>query len=316
MQNQIEEVLRRIKPTDRVLDIGAWNTVIPRADVVIDLNPYETRTSHFPDEKERFTRETWIQGDVHSRALWSRFRDKEFDFVICSHLLEDIRDPLFVCEQISRVGKAGYIECPSRFRECARYRAADLYAGYDHHRWIVDIIDGEVVFTAKLGWAHALDYLGEARRAYLSAFEYQFVALFWVGSFNYYERFPKGNVIEGANLLHFYDSYAYARTPFVHEVRDGLTRARVRPGTCLWVTEFQCPVETDPEVLKRYVAQCEALLAGGPGVAAPRPAALPLRYRLADGLYYRMMRRPALRWIPRVGARVLQFFLGLRRRPV
>lgn len=312
MQNRLETVLTRIKPGDRVLDIGAWNKVLPRADVVIDLNPYETRTIQFPEEKERFTRETWIQGDVHSRELWARFGDKEFEFVICSHLLEDIRDPLFVCEQVNRVAKAGYIECPSRFRECARNQASDSHAGYDHHRWIVDVIDNGVVFTAKLGWAHAIDYLGDHRRAYLSAFEHQFVALFWEGSFNYYERFPKGNLIEGANLLHFYDTYEYGTTPFVFEVRDGLARARVKPGTCLWVTEFLCPVERDPEMLKRYLARCESLLAGVPAGTPSHSTRLPLRYRVVDWLYFRLMRRRVLSWILRLGARLVRQALRLR----
>jgi hypothetical protein len=32
--------------------------------------------------------------------------------VICSHTLEDIRDPLWVCSEMIRIGKAGYIELP------------------------------------------------------------------------------------------------------------------------------------------------------------------------------------------------------------
>ena len=45
------------------------------------------------------------------------FPDKTFDFVVCSHLLEDVRDPITVCRELCRVGKAGYIETPSRIRE-------------------------------------------------------------------------------------------------------------------------------------------------------------------------------------------------------
>ncbi len=45
------------------------------------------------------------------------FGDQEFDFVICSQTLEDVRDPIWVCSEINRIGKAGYIEVPSRLEE-------------------------------------------------------------------------------------------------------------------------------------------------------------------------------------------------------
>gem|GEM_PF-6800036 len=32
-----------------------------------------------------------------------------FDFVVCSHTLEDVRNPGRGCEEILRVGKAGYL---------------------------------------------------------------------------------------------------------------------------------------------------------------------------------------------------------------
>jgi len=153
------EIGDRIKAGEKVLDIGSWNDVFPRANVIIDINPYETRKNKYPDEKEHFSKETWLQSDVNKMDTWARFSDKEFDFVICSHLLEDIRDPLFVCEQLIRIAKRGYIEVPTRYRECSRAAATDTVSGYDHHRWLVDVIDDSLVFTAKLHWAHTIDYL-------------------------------------------------------------------------------------------------------------------------------------------------------------
>ncbi len=41
------------------------------------------------------------------------FHDKEFDFIIASHLLEHLRDPVAACREISRIGKAGYVEMPA-----------------------------------------------------------------------------------------------------------------------------------------------------------------------------------------------------------
>ncbi|MGH7917573.1 MAG: methionine biosynthesis protein MetW [Candidatus Binataceae bacterium] len=121
------KVLRLIEDGDVVLDIGGWARPFNRANFVIDAEPYETR-GYFSDPKlaskrgwfapaqggvrEWFGKETWIQRDLCERTAFP-FKDKEIDFVICSHTLEDIRDPLWVCSEILRIGKRGYIEVPS-----------------------------------------------------------------------------------------------------------------------------------------------------------------------------------------------------------
>ncbi len=110
------KILGSISEKALVLDIGGWAKPFGRADYVVDAFPYDTRGIGGGDgaESERFTRETWIVSDVN-RAL--PFSDKQFDYVTCSHTLEDIRDPLSLCGEIVRVGKAGYIEVPSRMIE-------------------------------------------------------------------------------------------------------------------------------------------------------------------------------------------------------
>ena len=62
-----------------------------------------------------FTAATWIRQDICG-GRWP-FDDHFFDFAICSHTLEDVRDPLHVCAELMRVAKAGYIEVPSRVKE-------------------------------------------------------------------------------------------------------------------------------------------------------------------------------------------------------
>ena len=50
--------------------------------------------------------------DINAEPL--PFPDGSFDFIYCRHTLEDIYDPMWVCREMGRVGRAGYIETPSR----------------------------------------------------------------------------------------------------------------------------------------------------------------------------------------------------------
>lgn len=251
MFNDPREILKLIPENGRVLDIGGAGKVFPRANVVLDIIPYEQRQpGMLKDMPEQFTKHDWHTGDICAPAIWSRFRDKEFDFAVCSHVLEDIRDPLFVCSQIIRLAKAGYIEVPSRFRECAKPNASEWLAGWDHHRWIVDIERDVVVFTFKNPWVNRFDYLA-GRHDLLAHYAYQFTALHWVGSFDYVERSQKGAPIETENLFHFYETYPYAKPTNLHTIKD----VPHRGTTFLWVTDFQLPVEralSADEILQRH----------------------------------------------------------------
>jgi hypothetical protein len=62
----------------------------------------------------------------------------KFDFCICSHTLEDIMNPVFVCDQICKVAQEGYIAFPSKYRELSP-NIEGAWRGYIHHRWIFDV---------------------------------------------------------------------------------------------------------------------------------------------------------------------------------
>lgn len=234
------DLLSRIPESARVLDIGGAEDVFPRADAVLDAVPYAARKRQcLPEVPERFNAESWHVGDICDSKVWSKFGDKSFDFVLCSHTLEDVRDPIFVCSQILRCGRAGYIETPSRFRECAKSSATEVEAGWGHHRWILDVESDRLIFTPKMGWAHHFDYLGQAKRSLLSNRLNNYTGVLWEGGFDYVERFPKGPVIEAENLFYFYENYVDRATEPVSLIRNAAHRGK----TFEWITEFLLPVE-------------------------------------------------------------------------
>jgi SAM-dependent methyltransferase len=185
----------------RVLDVGGWYQPFNLATHVIDLGSYETRHSAAaldPEDAERFSAETWVTHDV-CLSPWP-YPDKFFDFVFCSHLLEDVRDPLTVCRELVRVAKAGYIETPSRLREIFakdRFAALKLMAarvpeiGFHHHRWFVEAEGTHLKFTAKTA------ALSERRDYYLTRADVgrklseaeSGLGLFWTGEFSAEEVF-------------------------------------------------------------------------------------------------------------------------------
>lgn len=142
-----------------VLDVGGASAPMGRADWVLDIQPFrevqasETRDGVVP----RFRRDTWVRHDACSAEPWP-FADKMFDFAICSHTLEDVRDPIRMCRELSRVAKAGYVEVPSREWESTmgvelRFelpRQAGLY----HHRWLCEVDDGKLIFIMKPAFMH------------------------------------------------------------------------------------------------------------------------------------------------------------------
>ncbi len=159
LRSNLPELRRRSAAAARVLDIGGWFAPFNLATHVIDLGTYATRRRHDaldPEDEERFSAETWIVHDVCA-APWP-FPDGFFDFSVCSHTLEDVRDPMTVCAELRRVSRAGYVETPSRMREIfAKQRFPRLMAlfgrfpeiGFFHHRWFVECEGTHLRFTAK-----------------------------------------------------------------------------------------------------------------------------------------------------------------------
>ncbi len=82
----------------------------------------------------------------------------KFDLCICSHTLERVRDPRFVCQQLATIAKEGVLLLPSKHRELARFEAgAQGYRGKIHHRWLFTIRGGELFAIPKLGIVERLD---------------------------------------------------------------------------------------------------------------------------------------------------------------
>jgi len=177
-----------------VLDVGGWACPLARATAVLDHMPYATRGLYGWNgdrTAERFTAETWVQHDICAREPFP-FADDAFDVVVCSHTLEDVRDPVWVAGELSRVGRAGYVEVPSRLQEQS-WGVNGPYVGWSHHHWLIDVDEAaaHVDFVFKL---HAVHHPGPTGWAFSARFaegltERERVStLWWDGAFSARER--------------------------------------------------------------------------------------------------------------------------------
>ncbi len=115
----------------KILDIGCGYTANKYATEIAD----QQDLSSFYKEK-KFVK---IDGQVLP------FKDKEFDFVIASHVIEHVKDFEFFLKELERISNKGYIELPSRLGDNLVFENLK-----DHIWWFAyDDIKKELVVSVK-----------------------------------------------------------------------------------------------------------------------------------------------------------------------
>ncbi len=145
---------RNARPDFSVIDVGGtvvgWSGGVVNA--IVDINPPVSR----PDSGIVFFKAN-ISRDDDWKAVEAHVANHgKFDFSICSHTLEDIANPLLVCQKLSAISEAGYVAVPSKFVELTRFEkilaSGISYRGYIHHRWVFTIRNGILWGFPKLGF--------------------------------------------------------------------------------------------------------------------------------------------------------------------
>ena len=151
----------------RVLDVGGadnpwmWEYVT----AYIDLREPHTYLEHYPNNilKDALDKARTFIGDVNEPEGWEGIEQDvadngKYDFAICSHVLEDIRNPPYVVKQLPKIAKAGYVAFPSVHWELGidtellthtpedkrleEWGITGTFRGFMHHRWILTVKDG------------------------------------------------------------------------------------------------------------------------------------------------------------------------------
>lgn len=208
------ERIRSIKAGDRVLEIGPGGTPFARSDVLLERR--------FTDQGlAQQQRAGQVRIDQDPRMVWFEggrfpFEDHEFDYVICSHVLEHVPAgelDEFIGE-LQRVARGGYLEYPNIFYELANWHPV--------HIWLMNYRGGETLLLDKRAfqsnYVHqclrelvygADDHLFQAFRRHPDFF---FPGFEWTGRIDYRVVDSFDELINAEDLARA-KTYASAKTP-------------------------------------------------------------------------------------------------------
>ncbi len=119
-KNYIQSILSKNNDW-KVLDIGCGYTA----------NEFATTICDTQDLSEFYKTKDFIKLD--NKIL--PFKDKHFDFVIASHVLEHVDDPKFFISELERVSTKGYIELPTKLEDNL------VFENKKDHLWHMDFDD-------------------------------------------------------------------------------------------------------------------------------------------------------------------------------
>jgi len=103
--------IKNILPSDIVLEIGPGADPHKRSDILLEKkfgSEEEARSQRAGKNKMKSNRQI-----IYFDGSKFPFKDKSFDYIICSHVLEHVDDVEFFISEITRVGKKGYLEYPT-----------------------------------------------------------------------------------------------------------------------------------------------------------------------------------------------------------
>ena len=115
------------------LDVGSGVNPLMAAHVLCDVSRKYLR--HEVGSPPLTHDKSFVQCDAH----FLPFKDKAFDFVHCSQVLEHLKNPEKAYRELKRVGKSGYIETPTWLQE-------NLFYSLRVHKWIISIRNNRLYY--------------------------------------------------------------------------------------------------------------------------------------------------------------------------
>ena len=154
-------------PDWKVLDIGCGFTAHKKANVVCDV---QDLSNFYKDKK-------FIK--LNDKKL--PFRDKEFDFVIASHVIEHVEDVTIFIKELERVSSKGYIELPTPLEDNL------VFENKNDHIWHVefDDIENRLLIKKRIQYLEPLITVSTAKKLSKYFRQSLILELFWQNSIEF-----------------------------------------------------------------------------------------------------------------------------------
>jgi len=182
----LKEKIKTIQPSDYVLEVGPGARPHPRSDIYLDRK-FESDEIAL-SQRGNAPKVAFQKPVIYYDGGKFPFKDKEFDYVICSHVLEHVPfEELhqFILE-LQRVAVKGYIEFPLVFYEFINYSKA--------HKWFINYRSGDILLLDKEKFSSNYIHLiyrefiyGDQyiHRAFKKYKEFFFAGFEWTGEIKY-----------------------------------------------------------------------------------------------------------------------------------
>ena len=189
-KTHIEKILSQ-NPNWKVLDVGCG----------YGANEYATTISDILDLSDHYRDKTFVK--ITEKKL--PFKDKEFDFIIASHVAEHVEDISFFLNELSRVGRKGYIEVPTKLEDNL------VFENKKAHIWhlLFDDINNQLNISKKIQYIEPVLTVSTIKKFNDYFRESLVIELYWEDSieFNIVENNPKiSEKLSTLNLLKKYFS--------------------------------------------------------------------------------------------------------------
>ena len=165
-KNHIQSILSK-NTNWKVLDIGCGYTA----------NKFATTICDTQDLSEFYKDKNFVK--LSSKNL--PFEDKEFDFVIASHVLEHVEDLKFFINELERVSNKGYIELPTKLEDNL------VFENKKDHLWHMDFndVDSKLTISKKVQYIEpilTISMLQEFRKNFKNSL---ILELYWENKIDY-----------------------------------------------------------------------------------------------------------------------------------
>ena len=184
----IENIISQ-NPNWKVLDIGCG----------YGANKYATTICDILDLSDHYKDKTFIK--INEKKL--PFKDKEFDFIIASHVAEHVEDISYFLNELARVGKKGYIEVPTKLEDNL------VFENKKAHIWhlVFDDVNNKLNISKKIQYIEPILTVSTIKKLNDYFRESLIIELWWEDSieFNIVENNPK--ISEKISTLNLFKKY-------------------------------------------------------------------------------------------------------------